>query len=141
MKNIKIWMLGVSVFLVALLSLLVFWRVNADRGQQLAEQLSQSLQSEGLPLQSVRVANQSPLTLEITLEYSSQDGPERKADILRGRHAVQWHCTQLNREQFQLNSYIVLIQNPSGQQLSWEQNFLYPSDAKDSPEQYSLKLV
>lgn len=140
MKNIKIWMLGVSVFLVALLSLLVFWRVNADRGQQLAEQLSQSLQSEGLPLQSVRVANQSPLTLEITLEYSSQDGPERKADILRGRHAVQWHCTQLNREQFQLNSYIVLIQNPSGQQLSWEQNFLYPSDAEDSPEQYSLKL-
>jgi len=140
MKNIKIWMLGVSVFLVALLSLLVFWRVNADRGQQLAEQLSQSLQSERLPLQSVRVANQSPLTLEITLEYSSQDGPERKADILRGRHAVQWHCTQLNREQFQLNSYIVLIQNPSGQQLSWEQNFLYPSDAEDSPEQYSLKL-
>ena len=140
MNKKHLWMVGVSVFLVALLSLLVFWRVKADKGQQLAEQLSQSLQSEGLPLQSVRVADQSPLTLEITLEYSMQDSPERKADILRDRHAVQWHCTQLNREHFQLSSYIVLIQNPSGQQLSWEQNFLYPGDAEDSPEQYSLNL-
>ena len=136
-----ILLLGALIILVSLLSLLVFWRVKADRGQQLAEQLSQSLQSEGLPLQSVRVAEQSPLTLEITLEYSTQDSPERKAEILRDRHAVQWHCTQLNREQFQLGSYIVLIQNPSGQQLSWEQNFLYPGDANDSPEQYSLSLV
>lgn len=135
------WLLGALIILVSLLSLLVFWRVKADRGQQLAEQLSQSLQSEGLPLQSVRVADQSPLTLEITLEYSTQDSPERKAEILRDRHAVQWHCTQLNREQFQLGSYIVLIQNHSGQQLSWEQNFLYPSDADDSPKQYSLNLV
>lgn len=135
------WLLGALIILVSLLSLLVFWRVKADRGQQLAEQLSQSLQSEGLPLQSVCVADQSPLTLEITLEYSTQDSPERKAEILRDRHAVQWHCTQLNREHFQLGSYIVLIQNPSGQQLSWEQNFLYPSDADDSPKQYSLNLV
>jgi len=140
MNKKHLWMVGVSVFLVALLSLLVFWRVKADKGQQLAEQLSQSLQSEGLPLQSVRVADQSPLTLEITLEYSTQDNPERKAEILRDRHAVQWHCAQFNRENYQLGSYIVLIQNPSGQQLSWEQNFLYPGDAEDSAEQYSLNL-
>ena len=141
MKNKKIWMVGVSVFLVALLSLLVFWRVKADRGQQLAARLSLTLQSEGLPLESVQVASQAPLTLEITLEYSAQDSPERKADILRDRHAVQWHCAQLNRENYQLGSHIVLIQDTSGQQLSWEQNFLYPREAEDSTGQYSLSIA
>lgn len=140
MKNKTIWLLGTSLLLVTLFSVLVFWRVKADRGQQLAEQLSRALQSEGLPLQSVRVAEQSPLTLEITLEYSAQDSPERKAEILRDRHAVQWHCTQVNRENYQLGSYIVLIQSPSGQQISWEQNFLYPLEAEAAPAQYSLSL-
>ena len=140
MKNKTIWLLGTSLLLVTLLSVLVFWRVKADRGQQLAEQLSRALQSEGLPLKSVRVAEQSPLTLEIILEYSAQDSPERKAEILRDRHAVQWHCTQVNRENYQLGSYIVLIQSPSGQQISWEQNFLYPLDTEVAPAQYSLSL-
>ena len=141
MKNKTIWLLGTSLLLVTLFSVLVFWRVKADRGQQLAEQLSRALQSEGLPLKSVRVAEQSPLTLEIILEYSAQDSPERKAEILRDRHAVQWHCTQVNRENYQLGSYIVLIQSPSGQQISWEQNFLYPLDTEVAPAQYSLSLA
>ncbi len=35
MNKKHLLLIGVSVLLVALLSLLVFWRVKADRGQQL----------------------------------------------------------------------------------------------------------
>ncbi len=67
MNKKHLLLIGVSVLFVALLSLLVFWRVKADRGQRACGTAQPVCSLEGLPLQSVRVADQSPLTLEITL--------------------------------------------------------------------------
>ena len=141
MKKNAIGLVIGALTVVGLVSLLVFWSVNADKAKQVAEKLTQALQAEGLPLQSVRVAKATPLTLEITLTFDTQDSPERKAMILRARHAVQWHCAQLNLEEYQLGSYILLIESPSGQQLSWEQNFLYPPEASKTPGQYTLDFT
>ncbi len=126
--------------IVALGSFLIINRVNADKAEQLAEQLANSLVAEGLPLISVRVEEQAPLTLEITLKYPTDDSPERKAEILRGRHAVRWNCAELNREKYQISSYIILILDNVGKQLSWEQNFLYQSDPEDVPVEYTMNL-
>ena len=73
--------------IVALVSFLIINQVNANKAEQLAEQLADNLTLEGLPLLSVRVEEQAPLILEVTLQYPSADSPERKAEILRGRHA------------------------------------------------------
>lgn len=126
--------------IVALVSFLIINRVNANKAEQLAEQLADNLTLEGLPLLSVRVEEQAPLILEVTLQYPSADSPERKAEILRGRHAVRWNCAQLNREQYQISSYIILILDDVGKQLSWEQYFLYQSDPEDVPLEYTMNL-
>ncbi len=126
--------------IVALVSFLIINSVNANKAEQLAEQLANNLALDGLPLISVRVEEQAPLTLEVTLQYPTADSPERKAEILRGRHAVRWNCAELNREVFQISSYIILILDEVGKQLSWEQNFLYQSDPEDIPVEYTMNL-
>lgn len=130
---------GITAF-VALVSFLIINRVNANRAERLAEQLADNLALEGLPLISVRVEEQVPLTLEVTLQYPAADSPERKAEILRGRHAVRWNCAELNREKYQVSSYIILILDDVGNQLSWEQNFLYQSEPEEVPEEYTMNL-
>lgn len=130
---------GLTV-IVTVVSFLIINNVNANKAEQLAEQLSDNLALEGLPLTSVRVEEQDPLTLEVTLQYPTADSPERKAEILRGRHAVRWNCAELNREKYQISSYIVLILDDAGKQLSWEQNFLYQSDPEEVPAEYTLNL-
>ncbi len=126
--------------IVALVSFLIINRVNANKAEQLAEQLADNLTLEGLPLISVRVEEQAPLILEVTLQYPTADSPDRKAKILRGRHAVRWNCAELNREKYQISSYIILILDDAGKQLSWEQNFLYQSDPEDVPVAYTMNL-
>ena len=126
--------------IVALVSFLIINRVNANKAEQLAEQLADNLTLEGLPLLSVRVEEQAPLILEVTLQYPAADSPERKAEILRGRHAVRWNCAELNHEKYQVSGYTILILDDVGNQLSWEQNFLYQSEPEEVPEEYTMNL-
>jgi hypothetical protein len=118
-------LLIIFIFILLGLGILGYSLVKAVTYHQIASDLSDRLVEQDVLVKTVLVNSIDPFQLEVIL-LRPDDPPLTQYQYLRAKYLTRWEATQLNRERYILNSYIVNVIDENGETISWEQTYLYP---------------
>lgn len=125
MKKSKFVLVSVFVLIIAVALLILAVQVNAQN--QSVEDLTERLKQQGVPVKSITVQSRIPFQIEIVLQ-SSSDGKNTTLDDLWFAQLARREASLAHRIGVKVDSYRLTFVNTKGEIVTWEQNFLHPSD-------------
>lgn len=110
----------------------VFALVQVSAQTQTVDVLHEELRQKGVPIKEIVVINRLPFEIEIVLQSASVS-QELALDDLWFMQLARRTATLAHRVGLGVSSYKLTILNAQGETITWEQNYLYPSDLSQQP--------
>lgn len=113
--------------IVVAVTVLIFLAAQVNAQNQSADDLAQRLKQQGVPVKSVSIVSRVPLSIEITLQSSSNSKAATLDDewfILLARR----EATLAYRFGMRIDSYQLRVLNAKGEKIWWVQVYLHPND-------------